>query len=235
MDAMRLVLFDIDGTLVDTAGAGRRAMVEAFRRRFDLEELDGAGTVPFAGNTDPSIFRAMAEAAGIEERRYAATAADLRETYLQMLERELARPDERRRLLPGISELLAALARREDVVQGLVTGNLERGARLKLESFALNDYFPGGGFGSDAADRREVARLAAEKLSRIAGRRFAGPEVTVVGDTAQDVDCARANGFRVLAVETGFAQPGELQAARPDILLDDLGDLQRVLEALGLR
>jgi phosphoglycolate phosphatase-like HAD superfamily hydrolase len=119
-------------------------------------------------------------------------------------------------------------------VLGLLTGNLESGARVKLQPFGLNPYFASGGFGSDHPDRREVARVAHRALSRLSGRSFEPDEVVVVGDTEHDVDCATASGFRAVAVDTGWGSRAAMESAGPFRLLDDLTDRDRVLESFGL-
>jgi phosphoglycolate phosphatase-like HAD superfamily hydrolase len=230
-----LVLFDIDGTLVDTAGAGRHAIERAFTEVFEIDAVAAkARSVPFAGMTDSSIFLALAEAADIPPLRFTALRADLYRSYFRELRAEMARPEPRRRIMPGVLPLLELLERRPDCFLGLLTGNLETGARIKLEPFGLNRYFAGGGFGSDHPDRREVARVARLKLCGIAGKHFTPSSIIVIGDTEHDVDCASANGYRAVAVETGWASRERLEAARPDALLADLEDLSLVGPALGL-
>jgi len=232
---IHLILFDLDGTLVDTAGAGKKAIERAFADLCGIEAIaDKSSGVRFAGMTDSSIFQALAEAAGIPALRYAALRAELYSHYLQALDEEMARPDPRRRIMPGIGSLLDELSGHPDATLGLLTGNLEAGARIKLEPFGLNGYFRSGGFGSDHHDRSEVALLARLKIENLTGMEFPSPRVSVIGDTEQDIVCARANGFRAIAVESGWASRGQLEAAGPDVLLPDLTDLQRTLQACGL-
>jgi phosphoglycolate phosphatase-like HAD superfamily hydrolase len=209
-------------------------MERAFRETFAVETFEDAARVEFAGRTDPVIFEAVAKATGVEFDRFQASSADLVLRFLDALRDEMARPDPRRRVLPGVLPLVRALDRREDVRLGLITGNLEGGARAKLAPFGLNDYFPTGGFASDHADRRQIARIAWERLCQASGVAFRREQVTVVGDTAHDVDCARANGFRAVAVWSGWVSRESLQAAAPDCLLESLSDDAHVLEALGL-
>jgi len=226
-----LVLFDVDGTLVDTAGAGRRALHVAFEAVHGLADVAArTEAVAFSGKTDPAIVAEMCAALAVVPGETEAFAR----AYLDALSAEMARPDRRRRVLPGVEALLETLSLRPHVHLGLVTGNVEAGARAKLAPFGLNPYFPTGGFGSDHPDRREVARRAAARVALHAGVPVESSRVVVVGDTELDVDCARFNGFRAVAVLTGWATEAELRAAGPDVLLSDLGDLADALEALGL-
>lgn len=230
-----LVLFDIDGTLVDTGGAGRRGLEASFRSVFGLDDVSGsAARVRFDGKTDPAIIADIAREAGVPAPEVEARYADLQDAYLQALRKELAAPNPRRRVMPGVRPLLDRLAARPDVFLGLVTGNVEEGARVKLDAFGLNRYFADGGFSSDHPERSEIARIAHQRFSRRAGFRFPVDRVMVIGDTELDVVCARANGFRAIAVESGWVTRDRLLAAGPDTLLADLTDAAAVLAAMGL-
>jgi phosphoglycolate phosphatase-like HAD superfamily hydrolase len=223
------VLFDIDGTLMNTAGAGRRALEAAFHAAHGLGDVaTRTARVAFAGKTDPMIIAEMAAALALSP----GDAGALERAYLAALVAEMGRPDPRRRVLPGVRALLEALSAREDVHLGLLTGNVEAGARAKLEPFGLNPFFATGGFGSDHGDRREVARCAVARLVAHVGREAAPRRIVVVGDTENDVDCARANGYRAVAVLTGWSTRGSLEASCPDALLQDLSDLPAALRAL---
>jgi phosphoglycolate phosphatase-like HAD superfamily hydrolase len=230
-----LILFDVDGTLIDTAGAGRRAMERAFEEMFEIDSLgERSSGVRFAGMTDHDIFDALAAVAGIDAALIDGSRRQLETSYLDALRREMERPDDRRRTIPGALPLLETLVGQDGVFLGLVTGNLEAGARTKLEPFGLNPFFPDGGFGSDHRDRREIARLAREKLSSVAGFEFPADSVVLVGDTEVDVESAKSNGFRSVAIESGWVPRELLLSSGADALFSDLTDQPRILEAFGL-
>jgi phosphoglycolate phosphatase len=230
-----LVLFDIDGTLIDTAGAGRRSLEQAFRHVFGIDGIATlAAEVRFEGKTDPILIAEMARAAGVDESHVAERAERMTEAYLAALGEEMARHDPRRRVRPGVEPLLRDLRPRSDVHLGLLTGNIERGARMKLELFGLESYFRAGGFSSDHPLRAEIARIAREKMTAACGVTFDASRVFVIGDTDHDVMCAKANGFRSIAVPSGWVSPERIEAAGPDVVLDDLTDLPRILSILGI-
>ena len=220
---------------MDTGGAGRAGLVASFRTVFGLDDVDGpASRVRFDGKTDPTIIADIALAAGLPAGVAEARYAELQRAYLDALRTHLALPNPRRRVLPGVRPLLEVLTARPDVVLGLVTGNVEEGARVKLDAFGLNPFFIDGGFASDHPERAEIARIAHQKLSRRAGFRFPIDRVVVIGDTELDVACAKANGFRSIAVASGGSPHESLLSAEPDALLADLTDGDAVLRAMSL-
>lgn len=226
---MRLVLFDLDGTLLWTDGAGRRAIGRA------LEQTIGATgpieTFRFDGRTDPEIVTRLAEAAGGSGAR--APVAAILDRYVELLEEELARPGRRLRVMPGVSALLQELEARADCVLGLLTGNVLEGARLKLRAVGLApERFRVGAFGSDSADRGALPRIAQRRSLELLGLEVGGPDVVIVGDTPSDVECARGIGARVVAVATGAYSTEALRAAGADAVFDDLSDTVAVVRAL---
>jgi len=229
MSPRRLVLFDIDGTLVDCGGQARPLFAEAMERAFGT-----AGAVDrydFSGRTDPRIVFDLAVGAGIEPEAAMAGLPRVREHYLERLEGAL-RP-ERMRLLPGIAELVAMLGASGEVALGLLTGNWERGARIKLAPFDLNRYFPFGAFGDDQLDRRDLPPVAWREAVRHTARAFAPEETLIVGDSLLDVACAHAHGARVLAVATGWTPAEDLRAAGADWVVDDLAGARDLAGATG--
>jgi phosphoglycolate phosphatase-like HAD superfamily hydrolase len=214
----RLVLFDIDGTLVHSGGQAKpafaEALVEVYGTTGPIDDYD------FGGKTDGQIVVELLSAAGVARGRIDAGLERLRASYLERFARRF--DPARSRILPGVCELLDELVRRADVQLGLLTGNFEGGARIKLGALGLFDYFPFGSFGDDAIDRRDLPPIALERARRHAGRAFAAAETVIVGDSLLDVDCAAAHGIPCLAVATGWTSRERLAEAAPAWLLDSL-------------
>jgi len=226
-----LVLFDIDGTLLLTPGAGRRAITAAMAdRRIDATVWGG---IRFDGKTDPQIVREMLEAAGDASAGDPLAVTEILERYLVLLEVELARTADRTRVLPGVSTLLDRLDAEADVVLGLLTGNIARGAGLKLRSGGLDPArFRVGAYGSDSSHRPDLPAIAAERAAPIFGRVPAGETVIIVGDTPADVTCGRAIGARAVAVATGSYSVSDLRDAGARTAFEDLSETDAVLEAI---
>ena len=226
-----LILFDIDGTLLLTAGAGRRAITAAMADR--LGERDAWGQVRFDGKTDPQIVRELLAAVGDAAADDPDTIADICERYVAHLEEELERSPGATRLLPGVLSLLDRLAAERDMVLGLLTGNVVRGAGLKLRSGGLDPArFRVGAYGSDSAHRPDLPAIAAERAAPLFGRVPAGETIVIVGDTPADVTCGRAIGARAVAVATGSYTLPALREAGARAVFDDLSDTDAVLDAL---
>ncbi len=226
---MKLVLFDIDGTLLTASGAGRRALDQAMRDVYGTAgPIDG---YDFRGGTDPQIIRDLLGRAGLAEDAIAAGEADVYRRYEGLLEAEIG--DGRGvSLYPGVRDLVETLAARDDVVVGLLTGNIEAGARIKLRPTGLWPHFRLGAYGSDHADRTRLPRVAAERAERLVGRVFRGPDTVIIGDTPRDIGCARAFGATAIAVATGWHSLDDLVAHRPDHAFPDLADQESALAAM---
>ena len=225
----RLVLFDIDGTLVLTGGAGKRAISRAFHELFGVTDaFDG---VSLAGRTDRYLVEQGLERSGVPVT--ADALERVRERYLTRLAEEIHQPAQGlQAALPGVTRLLDALDEHAHVHRALLTGNYESGARIKLEYFDLWRRFGWGAFGDDHAERDLIA-LAAVAAAPARGVTLREPaHVIVIGDTPFDVSCARAAGARVIAVATGGHTVDQLRACDPDAVLEDLSDLDAVLAAI---
>jgi phosphoglycolate phosphatase-like HAD superfamily hydrolase len=226
---LRLFLFDIDGTLVTARGAGRAAIGRALASTYGV--TGPIETYDFRGKTDQRIVRDLMRDAGLDEARITAGMEACFASYVAELELVLG-DGGRVTVLPGVSELVRALAARDDTVVGLLTGNIEAGARVKLRPTRLWDLFRVGAFGSDDVDRRRLPAVACARAHRLTGRRFAFEEVTIIGDTPLDVDCARACGAVAVAVATGFHPADDLKACAPDLFFTDFSDVPASLAAL---
>ena len=224
-----LLLFDIDGTLLLSGGAGLRALNATFLEQFRV--ADAFAGVPVAGRTDPlllrdALARAGREADATQRRRF-------HDRYCQLLRLEIVNPGPRKGLMPGVRELLARLHERCDVSVSLLTGNFARAAQIKLEHFSLWQFFVAGAFGDDADERDELVPVAVER-ARAAGVEVAAPSsVVVVGDTPLDVRCASAGGATSIAVATGSFDEAALADSGASAVLPDLTDEGMFLEAVA--
>jgi phosphoglycolate phosphatase len=225
----KLVLFDIDGTLVLTGGAGVRAMNRALAEFFG--HADGLDGIPVAGRTDWAI---LADAVRRFDRTLdGETLATLRDRYVANLAEEIQHPGQgRKAVMPGVREILDRLDRRDDVLVGLLTGNFEEGARVKLGHFDLWRYFRCGAYGGDAADRNALVPMAVERARACGLPEIADADVLVIGDTPHDVMCAQVAGAVAVAVATGGSSVDELRATGADHVFEDLGDTDAFLRLL---
>jgi phosphoglycolate phosphatase-like HAD superfamily hydrolase len=228
---LKLVLFDIDGTLLLTSGAGRRAVMRAL-----LDSVGATGSfdgIRFDGKTDPQIVRELLTMAGHPEPDQPRAIEDVCTRYVGLLEAELAAATGRVQLLDGVAELLDALEPRSDVVLGLLTGNLEPGARLKLTSAGLDpERFRVGAYGSDAADRSALPDYAARRASGVMGIEPSGDAMVIIGDTPADMTCGRSRRARAIGVATGSYSPSQLSDAGAYAVFDSLIDVDSVVSAI---
>ncbi|MEX2152349.1 MAG: haloacid dehalogenase-like hydrolase [Gemmatimonadaceae bacterium] len=223
---MKLVLFDIDGTLLLSDGAGRRAIHRALREVF-------GGTGPadyhFDGKTDPQIVRELMRFAGHGDERIDADMTRLLARYVDCLHEELAAPGHRPYTLPGVPRLLDALERESNVILGLLTGNLEVGAKAKLEAVGLDPRrFRVGAYGSDHEQRHELPAIARDRTKRQLGIDVAGASILVIGDTPADLTCGQSLGAGAIGVATGRFSTDELARHGPLAVFADLSDTDAV-------
>jgi phosphoglycolate phosphatase len=226
----KLVLFDIDGTLVLTGGAGLRAMNRALEEAFG--HSDGLDGIPVAGRTDWAILSDAVRRVG--RALDGVMLDDLRTRYVTNLAEEIEAPGYGRKgVMPGIREILDHLERRNDVLVGLLTGNFEEGARVKLAHFDLWRYFRCGAFGGDAADRNALVPFAVERARACGLPDIDDADVIVVGDTPHDVTCAQVAGATAVAVATGSSSVEELRGTGAQHVFEDLGEVEAFLRLLG--
>ena len=229
---MRIALFDIDGTLLTMGAAARDAFAEA------LTEAAGRPVNPdgysFSGKTDPQIARDILTLHGVAGAALEAAIPETIRLYVRAISQQKERLKDAR-LLPGVREILQALADRGDVRTALLTGNVEPGARVKVGHFSLTDYFDFSisCFGSDHADRYRLPALALQRARSRLGQDVMPRQLVLVGDSEHDVLCAREIGARSVAVTTGWTAAGTLRALGPDALLPDLADTGAALRAIA--
>ena len=222
---MRLVLFDIDGTLL-RGGAGGRALRSALLQIYALPASNDG--VRYDGKTDPQIVREILSYHGQEDRFTDENVSSLFSLYLSYLREELTKGGDFQ-VLPGVHELVRTLNRKDNFLLGLATGNIEEGARLKLERGGLESFFSFGGFGSDAEDRTDLIRIAIERGRQKNGRTH--PEKTfIVGDTPRDIVHGKEAGAGTLAVASGNYSLDALKSYEPDLAVENLQPIEPILE-----
>ena len=224
---MRLILFDIDGTLIDSGGAGVRALDLAMKELFALENAFQG--ISMAGKTDTQIIR---EGLVKHDLSTDGTIDAVINAYLRYLAQEIN--NNRKHVKPGIYEILVELQTLSNVGMGLLTGNLEKGARIKLEPFGLNEYFPSGAFGSDDENRNNLLPFAVKRFENIFQKKIEMGECIIVGDTPRDVECAHIYGAICIGVATGPYSYDVLVEAGADHVLKDLTDHQPIQYLFGL-
>lgn len=225
---MRLFLFDIDGTLVSVRGAGRAAFARALEDTYStagaIQQFD------FRGRTDLSIVHELMTAAGVPVERIRAGLDACFEAYARELTVQIG-DGSRVHVLPGVDAIVRRLGQRDDVVVGLLTGNIEAGARIKLTPTGLWPIFRVAAYGGDDADRRCLPAIARDR-ARALGYDFPFDRITIIGDTPLDVACARSCGAVAVAVATGQHPTDELASCQPDHLFSSLADVDRVVSLL---
>jgi len=223
----RLLLFDIDGTLIHSGGAGVHALKKALTERHGIE--DDLGDIEIAGMTDSGIVISI-----LKKHKIPATQENIAgflDSYVHFLSIEL--PHRKGKLLPGVLELLEKLKLRKHLVLALLTGNVSRGAQLKLGHYGVWHFFEFGAFADDHPDRNQLGPFARARAKEKHGREFSAAEIDVIGDTPRDIACGKALGARTIAVATGTWSREKLAEHDPDYLIDDLSHVDRLINTLG--
>jgi phosphoglycolate phosphatase-like HAD superfamily hydrolase len=223
----RLLLFDIDGTLINSGGAGMYALKDALAERHGIR--DDLEDIEIAGMTDSGIVISI-----LRKHKLPTTNENLAaflDSYVHFLSLEL--PQRKGNLLPGVLELLEKLKSRKHIVLGLLTGNLSRGAQLKLGHYGVWHFFEFGAFADDHHDRNELGEFARARAKEKHGREFSTDEIDIIGDTPRDIECGKAIGARTIAVSTGTWSRDELAKHHPDFLIDDFSNVDRLIVTLG--
>lgn len=226
---MRLLLFDVDGTLIRSNGAGRAAMMAALAALFG--PVNAADGYRMDGKTDPRIVKDLLTAAGVEMERIESSLP----LVYERMESEAHHCFPQHEITPcnGTEPLLAALRQRKDALLGLVTGNIAQTAPLKLQAAGIDpNQFRVGAYGSDAEDRNQLPLIAMRRASELTGLMFNGANTVVIGDTPADILCARASGATAVAVATGWHSRSTLAQYHPDYLFANLTNTDDVLAAM---
>jgi len=226
----RLVLFDIDGTLLLSDGAGRRAIHRAL---IEIFGETGPADHRFDGKTDPQIVRELMRSVGHEDAHIDERLQGLFTRYVACLREELQDPEYHAAALPGVPELLDALAKRDEVTLGLLTGNLVDGARAKLEAVGIDpELFRVGAYGTDHELRPELPEIAQRRAREVLGIEVPGSRVVIIGDTPADVECGRGIGARAIGVATGRYSTKELAAHGAVAVFENFVDTEAVITAI---
>jgi len=225
----RLLLFDIDSTLINSGGAGLAALKLASQKRLGGDEnLEG---IEIAGRTDSGIVRQILAKHGIEPTNENVWA--FLDVYVELLELQL--PKCHGHVLPGVKNLLGWIESQPHLTLGLLTGNIARGAQLKLEHYQLWKHFPFGAFADDHHDRNELGAVACRRALEHSEWEFSPSSVDIIGDTEHDIACGRAIGARTVAVATGSRSREKLAQSKPDFIFDNFAETDNVITTLGWR
>ena len=212
------LLFDIDGTIMTSSHAGTNAMATTAQQLYGFEKI---GPLKVHGRCDRGILAELFDGLGLS---YDQCHEEFCQRYYEILPNSLV--ENEGRLLPGVQSLLQRLASQDNVALGLLTGNLEKAARIKLQHVGVDHFFEFGGYGDKFADRNDVAAVALDAAKVSLGESFSPEKVWVIGDTVNDIRCARSINAKVLAVETGGGTREELTAESPDLIVSDLSNCE---------
>lgn len=224
----RLVLFDIDGTLLRVNNINRQALIDALTTVYGTE--GSARSHNFAGKMDSVIIYEVLKHAGLNDGHIAEKFNTVKNTYIDLLQK-LLRPEDVL-LMKGIRELLKELSERKDIVLGLLTGNFEGSGRNKLAMPQLNHFFPFGAFADDAHYRKDLPAIAVNRAQHYTGKAFSSEEVVIIGDTEHDINCSRSFRAKSIAVATGNYSVEQLSSHQPDALFENFSDTERAVQCI---
>ena len=224
----KLVLFDIDGTLLSVNSVNRRILMDALREVYGTE--GSAGTHDFAGKIDSIIIYEVLHNAGLSDGVIAEKFDKAKQTYIEMFRMQSKSTDVV--LMDGVRKLLDELSAHSELIVGLLTGNFEGSGRHKLLLPDINHYFPFGAFADDGASRNELPRVAVEKAYQLTGKRFSEQNIIIIGDTEHDIACARVLNAKSIAVATGSYSTEELKKHNPHILYKNLCETDIVISEI---
>jgi len=225
----KLLLFDIDGTLLSAQGVPKKVFMQILHRRFP--EYAHGSSLNFSGMTDPQIAMNILKMNHSQHSDNRQLIQDLLNDFLDELSLHITSRNPPR-IYPGVIELLETCRYRRGCFLGLVTGNMQRGAYIKLSACGLQNYFPVGAFGSDSPDRNQLPPIATQRAEAFYGRQFKKEDIWIIGDSIYDVRCARVNNLHCLAVCTGLTEAAILKAEHPDAIVSDFRDTQKIMEIL---
>lgn len=225
----RLILFDIDETMISSDGAGRRALSRVLKEELQVDPKHT--NIVMSGKTDPQILTEILTSHEMPAQEIPAAVTKLIEMYLETLEEEIS-ASKYYIMHEGVNQLLEAIANEPAMYIGLLTGNVERGARMKLAHFDLNKHFTFGAYGSDSADRLELPAVAAKRAQELFGTAFTPQEIVIIGDATNDVRRAKGYGAKSIAVNTGKTSWQDLAEQKPDYLFKSLANTEEIMDAI---
>jgi phosphoglycolate phosphatase-like HAD superfamily hydrolase len=229
---MKLVLFDIDGTLLTAGRAPRRAISRALEEVYNISDyLDGISRSSFAGKTDPEIIRSILTKNQYPPSDFESKLPTFFECYTEALREEM-QGERKARLHPGVKELLQDLKSSGEACLGLLTGNIYDCAMIKLSHFGIDSFFITGSFGSDSSDRGKLPDIAVKRVFEETGEMYQSKDVVIVGDTFDDLTASRKYGAKTILVATGFYPYEDLAEAGPDYVFQDFSNPFEVVEAI---
>lgn len=226
---MKLLLFDIDGTLINSGGSGKRAMNLAFEQLYGYPDI--LDDISLSGRTDDLILQDAFEKAKLSPDPE--KMAKYKKLYFNLLEKEITKPNSHKRIMPGVNTLLQELNLRQNIYLGLLSGNWQNSGYIKIRHFNLDSYFPFGAFSDDATNRSELVPIAISRFESRTGFKPSVDDVYVIGDTPRDIECTKPHGVKSVAVAASFYKRKELETYNPDYLFDDFNSINDVLQVLG--